>query len=79
MDCRYNINDVDKIVEYTTWSDKRKIDTLLHINNIMYSNLGLESSKQERSTTKQLSRKIYKAIKIVSPELGKSLLLDMES
>jgi|TARA_R110001606_G_scaffold34313_6_gene101385 CRISPR/Cas system CSM-associated protein Csm2 small subunit len=79
MDCRYNINDVDKIVEYTTWSDKRKIDTLLHINNIMYSNLGLDSSKQERSTTKQLSRKIYKAIKIVSPELGKSLLLDMES
>ncbi len=79
MDCRYNINDVDKIVEYTTWSDKRKIDTLLHINNIMYSNLGLDSSKQERSTTKQLSRKIYKAIKIVSPELGKSLLLDMDS
>jgi len=79
MDCRYNINDVDKIVEYTTWSDKRKIDTLLHINNVMYSNLGLDSSKQERSTTKQLSRKIYKAIKIVSPELGKSLLLDMES
>ena len=79
MDCRYNINDVDKIVEYTTWSDKRKIDTLLHINNVMYSNLGLDSSKQERSATKQLSRKIYKAIKIVSPELGKSLLLDMES
>jgi len=79
MDCRYNINDVDKIVEYTTWSDKRKIDTLLHINNVMYSNLGLDSSKQERSTTKQLSRKIYKAIKIVSPELGKSLLLDMDS
>tara|TARA_R110002051_G_C8538169_1_gene470691 strand:- start:334 stop:573 length:240 start_codon:yes stop_codon:yes gene_type:complete len=79
MDCRYNINDVDKIVDYTTWSDKRKIDTLLHINNVMYSNLGLDSSKQERSTTKQLSRKIYKAIKTVNLELGKSLLLDMES
>ena len=72
MDCRYNINDVDKIVDYTTWSDKRKIDTLLHINNVMYSNLGLDSSKQERSTTKQLSKKIYKALKTVSPELGKS-------
>ena len=79
MDCRYNIDDIDKIVDYTTWSDKRKIDTLLHINNIMYSNLGLDSSRQERSTTKQLSKKIYKAIKTVSPELGKSLLLDMES
>jgi hypothetical protein len=79
MDCRYNIDDIDKIVDYTTWSDKRKIDTLLHINNVMYSNLGLDSSKQERSTTKQLSRKIYKAIKTVNLELGKSLLLDMES
>lgn len=79
MDCRYNIDDIDKIVDYTTWSDKRKIDTLLHINNIMYSNLGLDSSRQERSTTKQLSKKIYKAIKTVSPELGKSLLLDMDS
>tara|TARA_R100001369_G_scaffold38353_1_gene63934 strand:+ start:203 stop:442 length:240 start_codon:yes stop_codon:yes gene_type:complete len=79
MDCRYNIDDIDKIVDYTTWSDKRKIDTLLHINNVMYSNLGLDSSRQERSTTQQLSKKIYKAIKTVSPELGKSLLLDMES
>ncbi len=79
MDCRYNIDDIEKIVDYTTWSDKRKIDTLLHINNIMYSNLGLDSSRQERSTTQQLSKKIYKAIKTVSPELGKSLLLDMES
>ena len=79
MDCRYNIDDIDKIVDYATWSDKRKIDTLLHINNVMYSNLGLDSSKQERSTTKQLSRKIYKAIKTVNLELGKSLLLDMES
>ena len=79
MDCRYNIDDIDKIVDYATWSDKRKIDTLLHINNIMYSNLGLDSSRQERSTTKQLSKKIYKAIKTVSPELGKSLLLDMDS
>tara|TARA_R110000782_G_scaffold252571_1_gene340420 strand:- start:164 stop:403 length:240 start_codon:yes stop_codon:yes gene_type:complete len=79
MDCRYNIDDIDKIVDYATWSDKRKIDTLLHINNIMYSNLGLDSSRQERSTTQQLSKKIYKAIKTVSPELGKSLLLDMES
>ena len=79
MDCRYNIDDIDKIVDYTTWSDKRKIDTLLHINNVMYSNLGLDSSRQERSTTQQISKKIYKAIKTVSPELGKSLLLDMES
>tara|TARA_R110000822_G_scaffold184505_2_gene323839 strand:- start:155 stop:394 length:240 start_codon:yes stop_codon:yes gene_type:complete len=79
MDCRYNIDDIEKIVDYTTWSDKRKIDTLLHINNVMYSNLGLDSSRQERSTTQQLSKKIYKAIKTVSPELGKSLLLDMES
>ena len=79
MDCRYNIDDIDKIVDYATWSDKRKIDTLLHINNIMYSNLGLDSSRQERSTTQQLSKKIYKAIKTVSPELGKSLLLDMDS
>ena len=79
MDCRYNIDDIEKIVDYTTWSDKRKIDTLLHIKNVMYSNLGLDSSRQERSTTQQLSKKIYKAIKTVSPELGKSLLLDMES
>ncbi len=29
---KYTVDDIDKIVDYTSWSVKKKIDTLLHIN-----------------------------------------------
>ena len=34
-DCKYSVDDVDKIYNYTTWSVKKKVDTLLHIDLII--------------------------------------------
>lgn len=79
MDCKYSVYDIDKIMGYTTWSDKRKIDTLLHIDSIMYSNLGSDSLIKERNHIKLLSKKIYKAIKVVDNRVGTMLLQEIDA
>ena len=79
MDCRYNIEDIEKIMGFTSWSDKKKIDTLLHIDCNMYSRLGGDSLVKEKKETKQQSKKIYRAIKEINAELGKTLLQGMDS
>jgi len=63
-----------KILGYKTWSDKRKIDTLLELDVNMYTNLGTESTKTERSNVAKESRFIYRAIKSIDEKLGKELL-----
>tara|TARA_R110000751_G_scaffold127256_3_gene229334 strand:+ start:833 stop:1090 length:258 start_codon:yes stop_codon:yes gene_type:complete len=58
---------IRKIQSYKTWSLKRKIDELLEIDANMYTNLGIDSSKSEKENVKKISRKIYRAISLVSP------------
>ena len=58
---------IRKIQSYKTWSLKRKIDELLEIDANMYTNLGIDSCKTEKESVKKISRKIYKAISLVSP------------
>ena len=58
---------IRKIQSYKTWSLKRKIDELLEIDANMYTNLGIDSSKTEKESVKKISRKIYRAISLVSP------------
>jgi len=58
---------IRKIQSYKTWSLKRKIDELLEIDANMYTNLGIDSSKSEKESVKKISRKIYRAISLVSP------------
>ena len=70
----YNIDDVEKILNFTSWSNKRKIDTLFEIDADLYCNLGVESSKTEIENVKKQSRKIYKAIKKVDEYTGRLLL-----
>ena len=70
----YNINDIEKILGFTSWSKKRKIDTLFEIDADLYCNLGVESSKTEIENVKKQSRKIYKAIKKVDEYTGRLLL-----
>ena len=70
----YNIDDIEKILGFTSWSKKRKIDTLFEINADLYCNLGDESSKTEMENVKKQSRKIYKAIKKVDEYTGRLLL-----
>tara|TARA_R100001079_G_C4409908_1_gene135069 strand:+ start:532 stop:759 length:228 start_codon:yes stop_codon:yes gene_type:complete len=70
----YTIDDIEKILSYTSWKDKKKIDTLLQIDADLYTNLGKESSKTQIENVKRASKKIYKAIKKVDEYQGRLLL-----
>ena len=74
----YTFEDLEKILGFTSWSDKRKIDALLHIDCIMYANLGIDSTKGEREEVKKKSRALYRAIKILDDLSGESLLHAMD-
>ena len=45
----------------------------------MYTNLGTDSTKTERETTKKRSRSIYRAISKLDKEQGKTFLWHMDS
>ena len=51
----YTINDIEKIVEFTSWSEKQKMDELLRIDCAMYTYLGTDSPKQDREEAKRNS------------------------
>ena len=70
----YTIDDIEKILGYTTWKDKKKIDTLLEIDADLYTNLGKDSSKFQVENVKKASRKIYRAIKTIDEYTGRLLL-----
>jgi|TARA_B100000900_G_scaffold278380_1_gene238056 hypothetical protein len=70
----YNIDDIEKILGFTSWSEKRKIESLLEIDAELYCNLGVESSKTEVENAKKQSRKIYRAIKTIDEYTGRLLL-----
>jgi hypothetical protein len=70
----YKIDDIEKILNFTSWSNKRKIDILFEIDADLYCNLGSESSKTEVEKVKRQSRKIYKAIKTIDEYTGRLLL-----
>lgn len=73
-DCKYTTSDIDKILSYTSWSDKKKIDTLLHIDCTQYANLGTDSTIGEKKNVRTQSRNIYRAIKSIDESKGKLLL-----
>ena len=75
----YTIKDIDKILEFKTWSDRKKIDELLRIDCDMYTNLGIDSTKKEKSEVTKNSRRIYKAIKTIDQKMGQTFLLAMDS
>ena len=70
----YTLNDIEKIVDFKTWSDRKKIDELLRIDCKQYTNLGIDSTKSEREEVKRTSKKIYRLIKTVDKEFGSRLL-----
>jgi len=71
---KYTYDDIEKIAEFKSWSDKKKVDTLLAIDADLYCNLGIESTKTERENVKVKSRKIYRLIKSIDEYAGKILL-----
>ena len=58
---------IRKIQGYKTWSIKRKVDELLMEDAYMYTNLGSNSTLTDKKKVKSMSRKIYKAISLISP------------
>tara|TARA_R100001440_G_scaffold26488_4_gene43234 strand:- start:36002 stop:36619 length:618 start_codon:yes stop_codon:yes gene_type:complete len=77
-ECKYTVDDVSKILKYKTWTDKQKIDTLLHIDCAMYSNLGLDSTMADRKDVKQKSKIIYRTIKTLDEGAGNLFLQSMD-
>tara|TARA_R110002020_G_scaffold240366_1_gene453195 strand:- start:768 stop:1001 length:234 start_codon:yes stop_codon:yes gene_type:complete len=71
----FNIDIIDKIVNYKTVSNRDKVSRLLEIDANQYCNLGCDSTKTEKTTVKKNSRYIYKAISKINSELGNRFLL----
>lgn len=69
---------IDKILSYKTYSDKRKIDSLLEMDATMYCNLGSDSTKTDKLNTKRKSRQIYRAIKTIDLKMGNDFLQHMD-
>lgn len=78
QDCKHTMEDIDKILSYKSWPLRRKIDTLLHIDCSMYTNLGVDSTIKERNEVKQKSRVIYRTIKTLDEGAGKLFLQSMD-
>ena len=70
----YTLSDIEKIVEFKTWSNKKKVDELLRLDCNQYTNLGINSSKKEVEEVNKTSRKIYRLINKVDKELGEKFL-----
>jgi hypothetical protein len=71
---KYNYENIAKFMEYKTWSDKQKIDELLHIDSNLYANLGTDSTKEEKEEVKRRSLIIYRLIKTLDKKLGDEFL-----
>lgn len=71
---KYNYDNIAKFMEYKTWSDKQKIDQLLHIDCNLYANLGTDSTKEEKEEVKRKSLIIYRLIKTLDKKLGDEFL-----
>tara|TARA_R110002096_G_scaffold354789_1_gene547987 strand:- start:875 stop:1105 length:231 start_codon:yes stop_codon:yes gene_type:complete len=71
---KYSQDKVDKIYNYTTISDRDKIDKLLQIDATQYTNCGSDSTKKEREIVKKNSTYIYKTIKKINQTLGETFL-----
>ena len=67
---RYGFDDIDKIVELKSWTQKQKLDELLRIDCAMYTNLGINSTKTEKELIKKRSRAIYLRIRKVNENKG---------
>ena len=70
----YSNKIVDKTLICKSLSNKEKTNRLLEIDAIQYTNLGTDSTKEEKSIVKKNSLYIYETIKKIDLRLGKTLL-----
>jgi len=71
---RYKYENIQEFINYKTWSNKKKIDTLLEIDCCLYAHLGTDSTKAEKEEVKRKSIEIYRTIKTLDKKLGDELL-----
>jgi hypothetical protein len=71
-------NEIDRVLGYKSWSNKRKEDKLLRMDCSMYCHLGTDSNKKEREEVTKASRKIYTAIKSINHNMGTLFLQTMD-
>tara|TARA_R110002110_G_scaffold356826_1_gene566360 strand:- start:3818 stop:4057 length:240 start_codon:yes stop_codon:yes gene_type:complete len=69
---------INKILSYKTWTDKKKVDSLLELDCSMYAALGIDSTVKDKDIVIKDSRNIYKAIKQIAPILGTTLISAMD-
>jgi len=70
----YKFEDLDKIMAFSTWSTKQKIDELLRINADLRANLGIDSTKAEVKEADRKWKKMAKAINKIDPVQGSLFL-----
>ena len=75
---RYTYKDIEKFINFTSWTDKQKIDELLRIDCSLYAHLGTDSTKTEKEEVKKKSINIYRTIKTIDSKLGDELLYTMD-
>lgn len=71
---KYTDDLIDKILNYKSFSVKEKIDRLLEIDAIQYTNLGTDSTKSEKLQVRRNSKYIYRAIQKLDYEMGSKML-----
>ena len=54
----YSYEDVEKVINFSSWSDRKKIEELFRIDSYMYTNLGLDSLKKERDDVRAPRRHV---------------------
>ena len=75
---KYTYNDIEKFTQFTSWTNKQKIDELLRIDCSLYAHLGTDSTKKEKEEVKKKSINIYRTIKTIDSKLGDELLYTMD-
>jgi hypothetical protein len=65
---------IQAIVFDDTLTKKEKIDKLFEMDSYMYTNLGTDSTEDERASVREKSISIYNYIKLLDEHIGKQLL-----
>jgi len=66
----YKYENIEEFTGFKSWTDKKKIDTLLEIDCSLYAHLGTDSTKAEKEEVKRKSIDIYRTIKTLDKKMG---------
>ena len=72
-------NLAEKIAKDFQLSVKDRTDSILELDAISYTNLGIDSTKSEKNKVKSDSKHLYKLIKGFNESTGKLLLNHLDS